>query len=50
MGAVPARGYDARCYAVLILVEDEGLSISQIARMRGLSRQLVSVSTTMRGR
>ncbi len=34
--------YEARCAAVLIMVEDEGLSLSAIARMRGISRQLVS--------
>jgi DNA-directed RNA polymerase specialized sigma24 family protein len=34
--------YDARCRAVAIMVDDEGLSLSEIARRRGLSRQLIS--------
>ncbi len=34
--------YEVRCVAVGIMIDEEGLSISQIARMRGVSRQLIS--------
>ncbi len=34
--------YDSRCRSIRIMVDDEGMSLSEIARMRGLSRQLIS--------
>ncbi len=34
--------YTARCFSIGIMVDDEGMTISEIARSRKLSRQLIS--------